>query len=145
MRPSLRWRPREPPLDPCAALATGDAVLALVRRLLALDDEALTRLEGARAGNRALVLAGPPSVLPWVDGLVHLGTDARAPGLRLPTALEPIGVPIELLERSLRRAHGEAMASGPLGLAPVGERDLMVLPMGRCLPLSRARLRAIAA
>jgi hypothetical protein len=126
-------------------LATGDVAPALVRRLLALDDEVLAQFEGASAGTGLVVLAGPPHLLPWVNGVVYLGTDARAPGLRLPTALEPIGVPVELLERSLRRAHGEAMSSGPLGLAPVGETDLRVLPMGCCLPLSRARLRAIAA
>jgi len=117
----------------------------MLQRLRVLDDEALSRLAGASQARQVLLLSCPQEHLPWVDGVVYLGTDPRAPGLRLPTALEPGPVPIQLFERSLRLAFAEAAAGGPLGVAPAagGERSLLVLPLGRCLPLSRARLAAL--
>jgi hypothetical protein len=132
-------------LQPCAALTTGAAAVAMVRRLRSLDDEGLSCLTGAGFGREVLVFCGPAEYLPWVDGVVYLGMDERAPSLRLPTALEPVGAPLPLFERGLRLAFPEAAAAGPLGVAPSesGEPPLLVLPLGRCLPLSRARLEAI--
>jgi hypothetical protein len=144
---AIRWQPREPPLEPCAALATGAAAEAMLQRLRTLDDEALSRLAGASQGRQVVVLSGPQVHLPWVDGIVYLGLDQRAPGLRLPTTLEPVSVAIQLFERCLRLSFAEAAAVGPLGVAPAaaGERSLLVLPLGRCLPLARARLEALVA
>jgi len=77
----------------------GDAVRALAQRLLARDDEALSRLSGV-ASPGLLVVLGETVDLPWVDGAVYLGRDADAPSLFLPTSREPTA-PLPLVERAL--------------------------------------------
>ena len=101
---SVVWRPRTTPLDPVGVAARGEAARALARRLLARDDEALARMEGA-AAPELLVILGASADLPWVDGAVYLGKDAAAPSLLLPTTREP-SVPLPLVERAFARAAG---------------------------------------
>ena len=101
---SVVWRPRRTPLDPIAVAARGSAARALAQRLLARDDEALARLNGA-ASRDLLVILGDSADLPWVDGAVYLGKDAAAPSLLLPTTREP-SVPLPLVERAFARVAG---------------------------------------
>lgn len=97
----MAWRPRRTPLDPVGVAARGEAARALARRLLAREDEALARLNGAAAPELLIVL-GDSAELPWVDGAVYLGRDAAAPSLLLPTTREP-SVPLPLVERACSR------------------------------------------
>jgi MoxR-vWA-beta-propeller ternary system domain bpX5 len=94
----IDWRPREPPLAALAAVALGDAAKKLGERLLAMGPD-LERLKGV-AGTAVLVVLGDSHLLPWVDGVVYLGRDERAPSLLLPVTLEPSVSP-ELLERAV--------------------------------------------
>lgn len=135
--------PREPPLAPLAAVATGAAARALGARLLLEPDERLARLRGVAGDGLLAVLGqargprrtrlaelaatddergddddedGDALELPWVDGVVYLGRDPAAPRLLLPTALRP-AVPAELFEpavlRHLERASGAAKRPAP--------------------------------
>ena len=111
------WRPRTAPLEPVAMAARGEAARALARRLLARSDEDLARLTGV-AGQDLIVLlghAGDPALLPWVDGAVYLGRDARAPSLLVPTNREP-AVPLPLVERALVARAAHLRAEPPLAV-----------------------------
>jgi len=97
----ITWQPRRMPLAPTAMVVADDAARWLAERLLARDDEGLAQFSGV-AGQQLLIILGPESALPWVDGALYLGSDASAPNLLLPTTLEP-SIPVPLLERALRR------------------------------------------
>jgi hypothetical protein len=134
-RVAVAWGPRDEPLAPLAVAARGRAARALAARLARCDDATLARLTGV-AGPSLLIALGDGDVLPWVDGVVYLGRDPRAPSLLLPTALAP-DVPVALLERALL-GRGEALAA-PLALfvdppALVG--------VGAARPIERAALGA---
>jgi MoxR-vWA-beta-propeller ternary system protein len=132
---ALELVPRETPLAPVAALATGAAARRLARRLLAATDEHLARLEGV-AGPGLLVVTGAEADLPWVDGVRYLGRDPDAPGLLLPTAARPV-IPATLLARTL-------LAGAPTGGAPYAVRlaPLALVPLGGARPVVRGRLAA---
>lgn len=83
----LRWRERPVPLPPRAALGLGAVAQALLGRLGRLSAQALGAFEGAAAPGVLVVLG--EGALPWVDGVIYLGRDPRAPTLLLPTAQEP--------------------------------------------------------
>jgi hypothetical protein len=113
----IAWRPRSAPLEPVGMAARGEAARALARRLLARSDEDLARLTGV-AGQDLIVLlgnAGDTALLPWVDGAIYLGRDARAPSLLLPTNREPT-VPLPLVERALVLRAGHSKAEPPLAV-----------------------------
>jgi hypothetical protein len=97
----VTWRTRAVPLSPQAVAAAGPVAARLVDRLLTFTDDALTRLRGV-AGRDLLVLTGESADLPWLDGVEYLGRDPLAPGLYIPTTLEPAPV-AALLERALRQ------------------------------------------
>lgn len=126
----MAWRSRRTPLDPVGVAARGEAARALARRLLAREDEALARLNGAAAPELLIVL-GDSADLPWVDGAVYLGRDAAAPSLLLPTTREP-SVPLPLVERACSRA---AEAPPPFAL-------LLDPPLLTSLQAARPVLRA---
>jgi MoxR-vWA-beta-propeller ternary system protein len=127
--------PREAPLAPVAALATGEAARRLARRLLAASDAELARLEGV-AGPDLLAVTGAEADLPWVDGVHYLGRDPDAPALLLPTAARPV-IPAPLLERALL---ARAPADGtPYAVLPA---PLTLVPLGGARPVLRARLAA---
>lgn len=130
-RLSVEWVPRDEPLAPAAALGTGPVAEALVRALLQRSDEALARLSGVGSA-RVVVVMGED--LPWVDGLVYLGSDPEAPALLLPTALRPT-VPLPLLQRAVlaRLPPG----SSPVALSP---RTRQLVALGGSRPLRRERL-----
>lgn len=117
------WVSRVEPLAPAAAIATGDAALALARRVLALSDEHRARLAGAASAD-AFVVRGEE--LPWVDGVAYLGVDPAAEGLWLPTTRRP-DVPPDLFARAVYARFPDAA------------RPLAVLESRRVLPLGAAR------
>jgi len=110
---SIAWRTRDLPLVPSAVAAAGAASLALARRLLDRDDASLAALRGV-AARGVLVAFGESETLPWVDGVVYLGVDARAPGILLPTAIEP-SVPVELFAIAIA---GRFDSQPPLAVIP---------------------------
>ena len=129
MAPSfeLRWRLRPRPLPAVAALARGEAVARLGRRLLA--DPHARRFEAVAAAG-VLWIRGPE--LPWVEGLVYLACDPVAPLVLLPTQHEP-EFPLDLLERAIKQL-GERM---PCVLLPEGPGFLLSIASSRPLEIER--------
>ncbi|MCY1055392.1 hypothetical protein [Nannocystis sp. SCPEA4] len=110
----ITWSPRPIPLAPAAVVASGPVATRLADRLLTFADDVLLRLRGV-AGRDLLVLTGESADLPWLDGVDYLGRDPLAPGLYIPTTLEPAPA-APLLERALRRRAPQLAA--PLALLP---------------------------
>ncbi|MBN8229785.1 hypothetical protein JYK02_19930 [Corallococcus macrosporus] len=129
----VRWRPRLLPLEPLAVAGVGPVALALGRRALRAEDAVLASWSGV-AGQDVLVLLGPATSLPWVDGAVYLGRDPLAPALLLPCALEPDVAP-SLLERALLAGHGDA----PLAVLPASG---VLVSVGAAKSVARASLTA---
>lgn len=130
------WRPRSTPVEPQAAVAWGDAARLLHARLLLMPVEQASRLQ-ATANRDMLMVSGVASDLPWVEGVAYAATDARAPGLWLPTRWEP-EVPIDLVGQALSKAFSRA----PLLLW----RDpAVVIPLDRQLPVTAQHLQKIDA
>ncbi|WAS92418.1 bpX5 domain-containing protein [Nannocystis punicea] len=115
----VTWRTRAVPLSPQAVAAAGPVAARLVDRLLTFTDDALTRLRGV-AGPDLLVLTGESADLPWLDGVEYLGRDPLAPGLYIPTTLEPAPV-AALLERALRQRAPQL--APPLALVSLAEKS----------------------
>lgn len=139
MSVAVAFVPREPPLSPAAAVATGAAARRLGERLLRMDDARLSALRGV-AGPDLLLVLGETGSLPWAEGTAYLGVDPDAPRLLVPTALRP-DVPADLFERAiLARVPGGsgpvAVLASPRRLVPAGsarriERDLLEARMSR--------------
>jgi hypothetical protein len=120
----IRWSARAVPLTPTAVIACGPVAARLADRLLTFADDLLLRLRGV-AGRDLIVLTGESSDLPWLDGVDYLGRDPLAPGLYIPTTLEPTPS-VVLLERALRRRAPQLAA--PLALMPIGRRGASTQP-----------------
>jgi hypothetical protein len=137
------FRPRAEPLAPLAVAARGPAAAALAARLLARDDAALARLSGV-AGPSLLIALGPEGALPWVNGVLYLGRDLRAPALLLPTAIEPT-VPLPLLERALlARAPSAAVPLAVIvdaGALSLEVESAALAATGAARPIERSALR----
>ncbi len=133
---ALRWREREPPLAPACAVASGSAARELAVRLLARTDEALAQLQGV-GGESLLAIVGASADLPWVDGVIYLGRDSRAPALLMPTQREPDVHPA-LVESALVARGG---GGGPWGVLLDPPR---LVNLGLARPLARAALEAWA-
>ncbi|MCP4220633.1 MAG: hypothetical protein GY765_38755 [bacterium] len=84
----IRWIPKEPPLPLHGLFAGGPALEPLVKRLLRCPEKDRLLLRGV-CGEDFIVLLGPDSILPWVEGLIYLGRYKEAPGLYLPTLRVP--------------------------------------------------------
>lgn len=132
----VRFAPREPPLAPCAVVATGEAARALVARLRVRSD--LRGLRGV-AGEDAVVLLGEAEALPWVEGVRYLGRDPQAPGLLLPTTLAP-ELPPAVLLRALARLVGPPEL--PVAVLAGQPGPLRLVPLGGAMPLDAAALEA---
>jgi hypothetical protein len=126
---TIRWKPRDCPLLPVAVAGQGEISLQLARRLLHLDDESLSQLEGV-AGKRLIVVQGAADRLPWVDGVQYLGIDSGVPCVLLPTNYQP-SLPREILARAL------AAKSNETGLIAVLPEPLLLIPMKSARPVSR--------
>src|SRR5262245_15643876 len=95
----VTWQSRDHPLAAVAVAARGHAAIALARRLLELDAESLASLKGV-SGGEFIIVIGDEESLPWVDGVIYLGRDSKAPSLLIPTTLTT-SIPLALLERAL--------------------------------------------
>jgi hypothetical protein len=126
----VEWIRRTAPLPPVGAAARGPAAAALVRRLLALSDEALAGLAGV-ASPDLVAVGGPQDSLPWVDGVLYLGAAPGAAGLWVPTTLAPT-VPEPLLARAIQHARIASPAA------------VLVFPGGDATVISLAAARPVA-
>ena len=130
----LEWQPREAPLLPVAVAGQGDTSRRLARRLLQLDDETLSQLEGV-AGNNLIVVRGPAELLPWVEGVQYLGTSSSSSLVLWPTTYCPT------LPEPLVAAALSAKAEQP-GMLAVLLQPLVLAPMRDARAISRAILAA---
>ncbi|MBI4820024.1 MAG: hypothetical protein HY791_27360 [Deltaproteobacteria bacterium] len=126
---SFRWVDRLEPLEPRALLAFDEVARRLRRKLLRSDS--FDRLLGV-GDERVLILLG--SELPWVDGVLYFGRDARAPSLLLPTALAP-ELPVEVLEAAVLARS----LSAPILVCP---SPALTVSVAAARPLSRSKLEA---
>lgn len=124
--------PRREPLEPRAVLAFGPVAQRLMARVLEHSDAELAQWTGV-ANDDLVVLLGES--LPWVDGVIYLGSDPRAPGLFVPTAIET-KAPLELVARSLLRRSPPPVA---VSLEPP-----RIVPLVKARRLSRALVEARA-
>ena len=88
------------------------------------------------AGPELLVLTGPATQLPWLDGLQYIAPRAQAPALWLPCSRRP-APPLDLLERALLREHRQS----PLLVLESGE----LLAMQQFQAVSAISLAAVGA
>ena len=124
----VKWLNRDVPLPPCAMIAFGDAAISLAEKLLSLDDERLETFQGV-GGKQTIWIAGEN--LPWTDGAIYLGKDARLPAALLPTTLAP-NIPLELFEQTLKIKFKS--------LAPFVVLPEKIVPVGAAKILSRRAL-----
>ncbi len=130
----VSWRLREPPLEPVAVAAAGEAAVALARRLLEFSDDDLRRLKGV--GGSGLILAlGEAQALPWVPGVRYLGLVEGKHPLLLPTTHEP-DLPLDLFGAAIRRQLPSA--TYPLAILP---ESSSCVPISEARPLCRDTLR----
>lgn len=128
----LRWIPRREPLAAAAIAARGEVATELAERLVDRPDASLAALRGV-AGIAWVVVLGAEVDLPWVDGVVLLGADPRAPSLLIPTTLDA-DVPLPLVARALLvGAHREP----PLAVLP---SDATVVSVAAARALDRAAI-----
>lgn len=130
----VTWADRETPLAPCAVAAVDRYARRLAQRLLELDRTALGRLSGV-AGKHSIVVIGDEKDLPWVDGVVYLGSDSSAPALLLPTQLTPIIPGPHLLEKALRKRFPKE--APPLAIHPY---KTTIFPCGQALRLEASKI-----
>lgn len=97
----VRWQSRDEPRIAVGAVATRGAAERLVRKILDFDDALLARWRGV-SRPETIILLGEEESLPWIDGIVYISRDPRAPKLLLPTNRDP-DIPLDLLERALIR------------------------------------------
>lgn len=129
----IKWQNRLDALEPSAMIAFNDAARRLKEKLLSLDDEKLSRLQGVFARN-LLFVAGAKDVLPWTNGVIYLGRDARAASIFMPTNLRP-NVPSDLFEKSLLAHFADAKP-----FAVVEDR---IISIGKMRSISREVLSGI--
>ncbi len=128
------FRPRPTPLEPRAVVALDATVPVLARRLLSTP----ARLETVTvvSAPAVLVVLGPADALPWVPGVIYLGSEPGTPGLLLPTTKAP-SVSLALVERAVRRAVNAP--TGPLALVTME----LVVPLARAARFSRADVQRL--
>jgi MoxR-vWA-beta-propeller ternary system domain bpX5 len=145
---SVALLPRRAPLPACAAVATGAASRALARRLLEEPDERLAALRGL-TGDSLLAVLGAAEALPWVDGVLYLGSDPDAPRLLLPTTAAPEIAPalfeaavLTHVARCFAAEAGARRGAQPLPPFAVMDRPRWVFSLAGAASIQRARLIA---
>lgn len=123
----IKWQNRLDSLEPLALIAFDQTAIRLQEKLLLLDDEKLSVLQGVFAENLLFVQAQSEN-LPWIDGGIYLGKDQKAPSIYLPTNLRP-NIPLDLFEKSLLLNFSEQKP-----FAVVGKK---IIPVGKMRPISR--------
>jgi hypothetical protein len=136
-RIALAWSSRPQPLIARAVAATGDAAVALGKRLMALDEAALARLT-AVAADGVLIVLGDADALPWVDGVEYLGRDVSAPDLLLPTARAPT-VPAPALQHAVVARPAATRGAAPYAMWR-SDGVLRLVPCGPARAIERTRL-----
>ena len=127
----IEWQNRAVSLDPCAVVAFDEAAVNLAEKLLRLDEESFGTFQGASA-RRLIFIVGRGDNLPWTDGVIYLGKDARtSASLLLPTTIEPT-IPINLFKVVLEKKFRHLM---PCIVLPK-----KIIPFGKAKNLSRAAL-----
>jgi hypothetical protein len=129
----INWRSRFDSLQPLAVIGFDAAAVRLKGKLLSLDDERLSSLQGVFAQN-LLFVAGETENLPWADNVIYLGKDSRAPSIFIPTNRLP-EAPLDLFEKALLLRFA---AQKPF--AVVGN---LIIPVGEMRPVSRKVLSEI--
>lgn len=129
--PQVRWVSRFDALPPLALIAFDVAAVRLKGKLLTFDDEQLSAWQGVFAEN-LLFVSGEN--LPWTDGVVYLGKDARAASIFVPTNLRP-NVPFDLFEKSLLQRFA---AQKPFAVV-----EKRIISIGKMRPISRKVLSEI--
>lgn len=130
------WKARFEPLEAVAVAATGGAARTLAQAVLARNDEELKLLRGVCwAGGVAF--EGAFADLPWADGAVYLGRDARAPKFLWPSNVEP-DAPLDLWVRALERGLAEEVAPPVLLLPDVQ----LLVSLAEARAVDRTRLEA---
>ncbi len=127
----MRWVRRAKSLKPVAAVGVGEVARRLAARILAVGVEGLRGV----ATDEVLVVIGRTEVLPWVDGVVYLGSDPIAPALWTPTLLRPDRHPALVL----RSIGGTLKLEGPIAALPDA---LLAIPLARARALDPSALRA---
>lgn len=157
------WRVREPPLTPAAVAGVGPVAAALLARARQ-PPVAARGLPVPGSGGPTLAVGGPsgpgwagvwssaPALvvlvgvdLPWVDGAQYLGRDPDAPGVLLPTRLQPGVAPDLWARRALGPFAAEqwpvAVVDGRMATAPrEGPDRWLLVPLGGARPLGGAEL-----
>jgi len=116
----VTWKSRRDPLPAVAVAGSGVTQCIIMERLRRRPASELADLKIVVAADH-FVIFGESHRLPWASGGLYLGTDPRAPGLLLPTSLEPT-LPIHLFEDVLRArytTHGAQLAVFPKPLSLV--------------------------
>lgn len=126
----IEWQNRNAALEPRALIAFNNAAISLAEKLLTFDDELLRSFQ-AVGGKQMILLAGTSENLPWTNGTIYLGRDARMPAALLPTTLEP-NIPLELFELALKARFER--------LAPFAVLPGKIVPFGAAKTLSRVTL-----
>jgi hypothetical protein len=129
----IKWQNRFDSLQPAALVVFGVSMIRLKDRLLLLDDEKLSNLQGVFAEN-LLFITGETDNLPWIDGGIYLGKDQNAPAIFLPTNLRP-NMPIDLFEKMLLRKFA--------GQKPFAVIENQIIPVGKMRPISQRILSEI--
>jgi MoxR-vWA-beta-propeller ternary system domain bpX5 len=126
----IKWDNRFDSLEPLALITFDEAARRLRDKLLSFDDEKLSAWQGVYALD-LLFIAGAD--LPWTDGVIYLGKDARTTSIFIPTNLRP-NVPFDLFEKSLLRRFA---AQKPFAVV-----ENQIIPVGKMRPISRKVLSA---
>lgn len=129
----INWRNRLDTLEPVAIIGFDETAKRLKEKLLSFDDEKLSSMQGVFAES-LLFATGQTADLPWVDGVIYLGKDARAASIFLPTNLRP-NVPLDLFEKSLLRRFSAQK--------PFAVLENRIIPVGKMRPISRKILSEI--
>lgn len=128
---TIEWQNRAVSLDPCAVIAFDEAAVNVAEKLLRFDDESLEAFQGTSAKS-LIFISGRGDDLPWADGVVYLGRDARASAsFLLPTTVEP-KVSIDLFKLILENKFRH--------LLPCVVLPKKIIPFGTAKKLSRAAL-----
>lgn len=132
---SIAFVPRDDVLEPVAVVGLGAIARALAVRLVEEPAEQLQQLRGI-SGAGLLAVLGDNARLPWVDGVIYLGRDPRAPQLLVPTALRP-AIAWDVFERAILR-HGSSLRS-PVAIVA---SPRCIFSLADALPIQRAKLAA---
>lgn len=129
----IKWKNRLDALEPLAIIGFDEMAKRLKEKLLSLDDEKLSLLQGV-FGKNLLFAAGQTADLPWIDGVIYLGKDLQATSIFLPTNMRP-EISLDLFEKTMLRRFS---AQKPFAIV-----ENRVIPVGEMRPISRKILSEI--